>query len=127
MTISLAAYVFGFLLVIVAVFQLALAAGAPWGELAMGGRFPGRYPPVMRLVCLLQVFILAVLGTIVFTRARIIFPEWFSASRTIVWGVVAFSALSVVANLATPSKWERIVWAPVTVVLLACSILVAVS
>lgn len=30
-------------------FQLALALGAPWGEYAMGGRYPGRFPPGLRL------------------------------------------------------------------------------
>jgi hypothetical protein len=123
----LAAHVFVFFCVIVAIFQLALAAGMPWGKLVMGGKFPGRYPPAMRFVCLIQIFILTILGTIVFTRAGIIFPKWFPASKKIIWGVVAFSVLGVMANLATPSKWERMIWAPVAIVLMACSLLVAVA
>lgn len=67
------------------------------------------------------------LGTIVFTRAGFIFPEWFPASKKIIWGVVAFSVLGVIANLATPSKLERNIWAPVTIVLIVCSVLVAVA
>ncbi len=31
-------------------FQLALAAGAPWGELTTGSAFPGRLRPRMRAV-----------------------------------------------------------------------------
>jgi hypothetical protein len=123
----LAANVFVFFCVIVAIFQLALAAGMPWEQLAMAGKFPGRYPPAMRFVCLIQIFIFTILGTIVFTRAGIIFPEWFPASKKIIWGVVAFSVLGVIANLATPSKWECIIWAPVTIVLMVCSVLVAVA
>jgi hypothetical protein len=38
MTPSTAALVFGVLVAVVVLFQLALAAGAPWGHLAMGGR-----------------------------------------------------------------------------------------
>ena len=29
----------------VVAFQVALAAGMPWGEYAMGGAFPGQFPP----------------------------------------------------------------------------------
>ena len=123
----LAANVYVFILIIVALFQLALAAGMPWGKLAMGGKFPRRYPPVMRFVCLVLIFIFTILGAIVFTRAGIIFPEWLSASKKIIWGVVAFNVLGVLMNLATPSKWERILWAPVAIVLMVCSILVAVG
>ena len=75
----------------------------------MGGKFPERFPPAMRLFSLIQVLILAFLGGVVLTRAGIIFPEWLPASRRIVWGVVAFSVVSVMANLATPSKWERLI------------------
>ena len=127
MSIFLAAKIYGFFLVIVALFQLALAAGLPWGKLAMGGKFPGRYPKIMRFVCLIQIFILIILGTIVFTRAGIILPEWYPASKKIIWGVAAFSVLGVIANLITPSKWERIIWAPIAIVLMVCSILVAVG
>jgi len=31
----------------VIVFQVALASGAPWGAYAMGGAFPGQFPPVL--------------------------------------------------------------------------------
>jgi len=36
-------------------FQIALAAGAPWGAYAMGGAFPGQLPPAMRVTALIQV------------------------------------------------------------------------
>ncbi len=35
-------------------FQLALSAGVPWGEYAMGGAYPGQYPPGLRVAALLQ-------------------------------------------------------------------------
>ena len=55
---------------VVAAFQIALALGAPWGAYAMGGAFPGQFPPTMRV-------------------------------------------------------GERMLWAPVALVLLVCSLLVA--
>ena len=39
--------------------------------------------------------------------------------------VVAFAAVSLVLNLITPSAGERMLWAPVALVLLVCSLLVA--
>lgn len=127
MNTFLAAYIFVFFSTIAALFQLALAAGMPWGELAMGGKFPGQFPPAMRFVCLIQIVVLMILSLTVFTRAGIIWPEGLSISRYIIWGVVVFTVLSVIANLATPSKWERIIWAPVTIVLMICTVVVAVS
>lgn len=119
------AYIFVFLIAVVAAFQIALAAGMPWGSLAMGGKFPGRFPPYMRVLALIQMVVLLLFGFVVLVRAGIVFPQWLDASKKLIWGIVAFCALSVVANLATPSKWERIVWAPVAIVLLACGLVVA--
>jgi hypothetical protein len=42
-----AALVFGFFIAVVAIFQLALAVGVPWGNVAMAGKFPGRFPPAI--------------------------------------------------------------------------------
>lgn len=59
MVTLLAAIAFILLTAIVIVFQLALIAGAPWGELTLGGRFPGRLPAKMRLVPVLSALLLA--------------------------------------------------------------------
>jgi hypothetical protein len=124
---QIAAWVFGGALGVLALFQLALAAGAPWGSLAMGGRFPGRFPPAMRVAALVQVAIYGVMGAIVFTRARMILPDMLDVSRVAVWVVVTLMAVAVLLNLITPSKWERRVWAPVAAVMFAMSLRVALA
>jgi hypothetical protein len=124
---NIAALIFTFFTVFVCLFQLSLALGAPWGKLAMGGKYPGRFPVSMRITALIQFFILGFLTVIVLTRAGIIYQEWFLISKKLVWVTVAISVVSLFANLATPSKWERILWAPVAVVLLISSIFVAVG
>ena len=116
-----------FFIAIVGLFQLALVIGMPWVNLAMGGRFPGKLPPAMRVAAFVQVVILAIIGIIIFVRAGLLFPEWLWMSKKIIWGVVLFNVLGLILNLATPSKWERIVWAPVVAVLLVCSIVVALG
>jgi len=123
----LAAWIFAGLLCVLALFQLALAAGAPWGALAMGGRFPGRFPPAMRVAALVQVVIYGLMGAVVFARAGLILPDMLEASRVAVWPVVALTAVAVVLNLITPSRWERRLWAPVATVMLAASLWVALA
>jgi hypothetical protein len=106
-------------------FQTALALGAPWGAYAMGGAYPGQFPPAMRVAALIQAGILLGFAGIVLARAGITLRAWERVSRWLVWIVVAFSVVSLVLNLITPSVGERILWAPVALVMLVCSLLVA--
>jgi len=117
----------GILLLIVVLFQLALACGAPWGSIAMGGKYPGRFPKHMRIAALLQLLLLLFIGVIIFTRAGMILPAYLAWSRVAIWGVVAYMLVGSILNLITPSKWERRIWAPVVLLLLTCSVQVARS
>jgi hypothetical protein len=47
--------------------------------------------------------------------------------ETLVWVVVTYRALGVIANALTPSPWERIIWLPITLLLLGCSLVVAMT
>jgi len=109
----------------VVAFQIALAAGAPWGAFAMGGAFPGQFPPALRMAALIQAALLVGLAAIVLARADLILPAWSRASRWLVWIVVAFSAVSLVLNLITPSAGERAIWVPIALLLLISSAIMA--
>lgn len=122
-----AAVVYAVLSAGAAAFQIALALGAPWGSYAMGGAFPGQFPPVLRVSALVQAAILLVLAGLVLARADVALHSWFRASRWLVWPVVAISALGLVLNLVTPSAGERMIWAPVAFLLLASSLIVATA
>lgn len=124
---TLAAIIFTVLILFVIIFQLALALGAPWGEFAMGGKFPGKMPHKMRLTALVQIILLAFIALIVLVRADFVYKEYFEYSRTAIWGVVAFSLLGAILNTITPSKKERILWAPVSIMLFICGVIVAIS
>jgi hypothetical protein len=106
-------------------FQLALAAGAPWGAFAMGGAFPGQFPPALRVAAIIQAALLAGLAAVVLSRAGLALPQWSRVSRWLVYIVVAFAAVSLVLNLLTPSARERAIWAPVAFLLLITSGVVA--
>jgi hypothetical protein len=107
-------------------FQMALAAGAPWGRIAMGGVNPGALPPSSRVAALVQAALLAAMAGVVLARAGVV-PWWARVSRPLVWGVVAITAISFALNLLTPSASERALWAPVAGLLLCCSVIVARS
>ena len=124
---AFAAYLFSVLIAFVVAFQLALALGAPWGEMAMGGKFPGRLPPRMRIAALVQIVVLVFIALIVLTRAGVILDEFSSLSKSVIWAVVVFSLIGAILNTITPSKKERMLWAPVSMVLLICATYVAVS
>ncbi len=108
-------------------FQFAMAFGAPWGAVAMGGKYPGSFPHHMRGAAVVQAMIIGAMAGIVLVRAGLVTSPWFDISRSLVWVVVAFAVLSVVLNLTTPSKWERRLWGPITVLMLISSIAVATA
>ena len=128
MTITaVAAILYAVLSAGVVVFQLALALGAPWGAYAMGGAFPGRFPPAMRVAAVVQAVLLALMAGVVLARAGLALPGWAAASVWLVWGVVAFCAVAVVLNSISRSAGERRLWVPVTVAMLASSLAVALT
>jgi hypothetical protein len=108
-------------------FQIALAAGAPWGAYAMGGASPGQYPPALRVAAIIQAVLLAGMAAVVLVHAGLILPGWSRAARWLIWIVVAFAAVSLFLNLITPSAGERAIWAPVAFLLLVSSAVVALT
>lgn len=108
-------------------FQIALALGEPWGEFAMGGAFPGQFPPALRIGAVVQALLLAVFALIVLVRAEMALPRWSNAAKRLIWLVVAFAAVSLILNVITPSARERAIWMPVALVLLASSVVTARS
>ena len=123
---TLAALVYLAATLVVVGFQLALALGAPWGAYAMGGRFPGRFPPSMRLLAVVQAVVLGLLALVVLASAGLIsigLTEW----PWLIWLAVAVSAVSVVMNAASRSPAERRLWVPVGLVMLASSLVVALA
>lgn len=122
-----AAHVFAVLAVLVAAFQVALAAGAPWGRLTWGGKFAGQLPGYMRGVAVVSMALVMLFAGIVLVRAGVIWPSWQPLSRAVIWGVVMYCALGVIVNAATPSRSERMLWLPVVSAMLVCSLVVALG
>ena len=127
MSARLAALIFAGLTAVVMLFQLALALGAPWGAYAMGGTFPGVFPPVMRVAALVQIALLAVLALTILARGGVVRVPSRRAVHILAWLVTGFMAVGVVLNIITPSSMERMIWAPVAVILFASSLRVTLA
>ncbi len=115
--IAIAAGLFALFAALLAVFQIGLALGAPWGHLAMGGRWPGRLPGYLRVNAVVQAGLTGVFAWVVLARAGLVVqhgvPGW------AIWVVLVFSILGAVMNLITPARAERLLWGPVALIMLA--------
>ncbi len=101
-----------FLLLIVAVFQTLLALGTPWAAAAYGGANSGVLPDPLRASS-------AVTAVIYLALAAIAGTSW-APVRTrghVMYGTSVLMVIGAVLNIASPSFIERIIWVPVTVVL----------
>jgi hypothetical protein len=121
------AIVYAAITVGIVTFQIAMAAGMPWGAYAMGGAYPGVFPPALRAAALVQAALLAICALVVLARAGVTLVSWDRVSRVAIWFVVALSAVSLVLNLITPSAGERALWAPIAALMLASSVIVAIT
>lgn len=122
-----AALVFSVTISLLSVFQLALAAGAPWGRLAWGGGRE-RLPAALRIGSLVSILIYAVFATIVLERAGLIAvlpsPE---IARVGAWIIASYMALGIVMNAISRSRPERFVMTPVAILLFGSAALVALG
>jgi hypothetical protein len=123
---NLAAIALVVILAILAVFQLALAAGAPFGRLAWGGQnrvLPAR----MRIGSVASVAVYALIAVVALDRSGLIDLLLDLVSRIGMWVVFGYLLLSIVPNLLSKSPPERAVMAPVSAVLGVLALLVALG
>ncbi|EYR63573.1 membrane protein [Actinotalea ferrariae CF5-4] len=123
-----AAAVAAVLLLGLVVFQVALAAGAPWGRAAYGGA-AARLPRRLRVTSAVAAAVWAGVLLVVLRRAGLDvwapLPDPWLPAATI--AVVAVLVVACVLNAITPSRLERALWLPVSVLLLAACATVALT
>ncbi|MEP4545787.1 MAG: hypothetical protein ABJ000_06360 [Saccharospirillum sp.] len=98
----------------VIVFQFCLIAGAPWGRMTQGGRHEGALPVAGRVAAALSILLLVFMGAGIASAAGIT-PNW---PLWTAYVALAVQALSTGLNWITPSRAERLLWGPVTIVML---------
>ncbi len=110
-----------------ALFQLALAMGAPLGRFAWGGAHE-RLPAGLRVGSLVAVLIYALFAAIVLERARLIalLPHP-SIAGIGIWVIVSYLALGVVMNALSRSRPERFTMTPLALTLCLLALTVALT
>ena len=112
----------------VAVFQIALVAGAPLGEYTMGGQHPGKLPGQFRVTAAVSAIIMVAQSGHYLAQAGILNPALSPGQNAIVnWFWFGFAVLGLIVNSISRSKKERNLWVPVLLVSAICTLLVALN
>jgi hypothetical protein len=109
-----------------AVFQAALAVGAPWGHAAWGGE-NAELSTAQQAASAVAAVIYGAAALIVLCRAGFIWRTR-SSGALFRWGTWFFAvamALGALPNFASQSRWENLVLGPLAVVLAALCFVVA--
>ncbi|HET8958421.1 MAG TPA: hypothetical protein VFM95_08215, partial [Microcella sp.] len=122
----IAALAFTALMVALAVFQLALIAGAPLGHFAWGGA-DRVLPRGKRIGSVVSIGLYALFATVVLQRAELVALLPGPIVDVGIWVIVAYSAIGIVMNGISRSKPERNTMVPVCVALTVLSVLVAIA
>jgi hypothetical protein len=114
------------ILAALAVFQLALALGAPIGRFAWGGQHRV-LPTKLRIGSLVSIVIYAVIALLALDRSGAIDVVPDGVSTVGMWIVFAYFVLGIPLNAISRSKPERYTMTPIVTVLAALSLLVALG
>jgi len=113
-------------LALLAVFQIALALGAPLGRFAWGGQHRV-LPAKLRIGSLVSVVIYALIAVLAWDRVRAIDVVPDVVAQVGVWVVFAYFVLGILMNAISRSKPERNTMVPVSIVLAVLSFLIAMG
>lgn len=114
------------ILAALAVFQLALALGAPLGHFAWGGAHRV-LPTRLRIGSLVSIVIYAVIAVLALDRVGLVDVVPDGVSTVGMWIVFAYFVVGIPLNAMSRSKPERYTMTPVVAVLALLSLLVALS
>jgi hypothetical protein len=126
--VTIAGLVAGAVLLILIAFQLALAAGAPLGAAAWGGRNPGVLPGRLRMAsAVVGLVVYPIMLAVILAAAGLIADDWLPFEPGIaMWVLAGFFALGVVVNAISRSPPER-TWAVASAILAVCCIVIALG
>jgi hypothetical protein len=125
--VTAAAVLFCVLMAGFALFQMALIAGAPLGRFAWGGQ-DRVLPDQKRVGSVISIGLYVVFGVVVLQRAGLaeVIP-WPAALAVATWVLAGYFVLGVGLNALSKSRPERWTMAPLSAVLSALTIIVALS
>ena len=114
------------LLVVVAVFQLALALGAPLGKAAWGGAHEGVLPTRLRVVsAFVGLVVYPMIIAVILSASDLIGADLVPGSGGVtMWVLASLFLIGAIANGVSRSRAERF-WAPVSLGIAICCSVVA--
>lgn len=114
------------LLVALAVLQVCVAAGAPWGRLVWGGAHRV-LPRRLRIGSSLSILLYAAFAALLLCRGGILPGGEHLAIVVLTWVLFAYFVVGIVMNAASRSPAERWTMAPLCAVLAAATLMVALG
>jgi hypothetical protein len=111
----------------VAVFQVFLAAGKPWGEYAFGGQHPEVLPRHLRIASVFSCLLLIAFALVNLQQAGFIVNQdagtfW----RAAAWVIAGYGVLGTFMNAISRSWPERLLWTPIVALLAVLNISILV-
>lgn len=113
------------LLAALAVLQVCVACGAPWGRLVWGGQHRV-LPRRLRIASAFSVLLYAAFAGVLLARADVI-PGGSVLVDAATWILFGYFVLGILANLASRSRAERLTMTPVCVALALLTLVLALS
>jgi len=111
---QIAAILYALIIAPVVLFQFCLIFGAPWGQFTQGGRYEGPLPVAGRVAALLSVPIIICIGGSITSAAGLV-PNWAGWTA---YPAITIQALNTILNWISPSQKERLLWGPITSIML---------
>lgn len=123
--VSVTAWVAVVLLVALVGFQIALAAGVPWGKAAYGGG-SATLQPRFRVASGVAALIWALVAWFFLALAipDLAGPVPDTWNIVVLWVLVGLFAIATAMNGISRSRIERAIWTPVSAVLLVCALVI---
>ncbi|REE81535.1 hypothetical protein A8990_11860 [Paenibacillus taihuensis] len=109
----------------IAVFQILLLFGAPWGEYSWGGKYRGVLPRVHRWMCLPAAILLILMAFVLLVHTDILAADLFPTG-ILVWVMTIFLGINTLGNAASRSRGERLVMTPLSGICLLSCLLAAI-
>lgn len=122
-----AAIAAGTVLAGLAVFQILLISGMPWGRLAWGGQHRV-LPRGLKISSAVSILLYAVFGSAAVAKAGLV-PSFVNDTvlGPAMWALTAYFALGIVLNGISRSKPERLVMTPVALLLAVLYLVLSLS
>jgi hypothetical protein len=111
---------------LLAVFQLALALGAPLGRFAWGGQYRV-LPARLRVGSAVSILVYALIVLVAWDRVGAIDLFGEPVSEIAMWVIFAYFALGILMNAISKSRPERYTMVPVSIILAVLSFFIAMG